>query len=158
MNPTFAKALFTLGALLGSSLPATAGDEARKPVVPLLPAYRQECAACHVAYAPGLLPAASWRALMTRLPQHFGTDASLDPSTVAELSAWLVSNAATREGMRTPPPDDRITRAAWFAREHGEITPSAWLRAAVRGPSNCIACHARADQGIFDEHDVRIPR
>ena len=29
--------------------------------VPMLAAYQQECSACHMAYPPGLLPAASWQ-------------------------------------------------------------------------------------------------
>ena len=44
----------------------------------LLPAYVQECGSCHVPYPPGLLPNESWQRLMANLPQHFGTDASLD--------------------------------------------------------------------------------
>src|SRR3989344_6200999 len=47
-------------------------------------AYTQECAACHTAYPPGLLPAASWNRVMTGLAQHYGTDASLDAATVRQ--------------------------------------------------------------------------
>ena len=60
----------------------------------MLPKYQQECAACHLAYPPGLLPAASWQRLMGNLPQHFGTDASLDPATVKEIGQWLQAHAA----------------------------------------------------------------
>ena len=57
------------------------------------PAYTQECASCHTAYPPGLLPAPSWRRLLNNLPRHFGTDASLDAATVRELSGWLQAHA-----------------------------------------------------------------
>lgn len=156
-------ALLLAGALVAAAtLPRPArADESRVAAVPLLPAYKQECAACHVAYPPGLLPAASWQRLMTNLPRHFGTDASVDAATLKDLSAWLTANAGTSKRVRrdpTPPPDDRITRSAWFQREHREVSAATWKLAAVKSPSNCAACHTRADQGAFNEHDIRIPR
>ena len=44
-------------------------------------------------YPPSLLPARSWRAIMGRLDQHFGADASLDPKAVADLTAFLHQHA-----------------------------------------------------------------
>jgi hypothetical protein len=35
-----------------------------------LPIYKQECAACHLAYPPGLLPARSWSRIMSGLDKH----------------------------------------------------------------------------------------
>jgi cytochrome b len=68
-----------------------------RPSVPLLPQHKQECAACHMAFPPGALPAASWQRIkrMSNLPRHYGTDASLDAATVRELSAWLKTHAGT---------------------------------------------------------------
>ena len=137
------------------------GDEAASLRTPMPATYRDECAACHVAYPPGLLPAASWRNLMSNLPRHFGADASLDPSTVKELVGWLEANAGTdRKVRRDPgsPPEDRITRSSWFVHEHDEVAPATWKLPAVKSPSNCTACHGGADQGDFSEHRVRIPR
>ncbi len=147
--------LAVLGAIAG---PSSAEEARRDARVTLLPAYSKECAACHTAYPPGLLPAPSWRHIMDNLPRHFGTDASLDAATVATLSSWLVAHAATGRRAGSPPAEDRITRSAWFAREHREIAPAVWRRPAVNSPSNCTACHVRANQGEFNEHDVRIPR
>ena len=36
------------------------------------------------------------------------------------------------EGAEPPPPDDRITRSAWFARKHDEVAPATWRRASIR--------------------------
>ena len=142
-----------------ASLPAARAEEgARLAQAPALPKYQQECAACHVAFPPGLLPAASWQRLMSNLPRHFGTDASLDAATEKEISTWLTQNAATRKRMATPPPEDRITRAAWFGRQHDEVPAETWKRASIKSAANCSACHSRADQGDFDEDNVRIPR
>ncbi|MBC5784714.1 diheme cytochrome c [Ramlibacter sp. USB13] len=137
-------------------VPALADE--RRAAVPLLPQYRSECAACHIAYPPGMLPAASWQRLMANLPQHFGTDASLDAATVQSISHWLQANAGTYKRVREEPPQDRITRSAWFQRKHDDVSPATWKLPAVKSPANCAACHTTADQGVFDEHRVRIPR
>ncbi len=127
-------------------------------MVPLLPQYKQECAACHTAYPPTLMPAASWKRIMGSLDRHFGTDASLDAATVQTLSTWITANAGTYKRVREAPPQDRITRTAWFARKHDEVAPSTWKLPAVKSPANCGACHTTADQGDFNEHQIRIPR
>jgi hypothetical protein len=133
-------------------------DGHRAATAPRLPAYQQECAACHVAYPPGMLQAASWKRLMDNLPRHFGSDASLDGATAKQIAAWLAANAGTFKRVREEPPQDRITRSAWFARKHDEVPATAWRSPAVKSPANCNACHAQANQGDFDEDRVRIPR
>jgi hypothetical protein len=137
---------------------AFADEGANRTRVPMSPKYLQECAACHVAYAPGLLPAASWQRLIDNLPRHFGTDASLDATTARELSSGLVAQAATGKRAREAPPQDRITLSAWFTREHDELTSATWKLPAVKSASNCAACHTQAEQGDFSERNVRIPR
>lgn len=137
---------------------AIADDGSRIAPVTVLPKYKTECSACHMAYPPGLLPASAWQRVMANLPHHYGTDASLDDATVKELSTWLGANAATNRRLREQPPDDRITRSAWFVRQHDEVPASTWKRPAIRSASNCAACHTGADQGDFNERNVRIPR
>jgi Dihaem cytochrome c len=152
------KNVHTTTALLALAASASlAQADSFRSVTPL-PVYTQECASCHVAYPPGLLPATSWQRLMGRLSTHYGTDASLDPTMTAALAAWLGANAGTGKRAREEPAQDRITRSAWFVREHREVGAEAWRRPAIQSPSNCAACHPRADQGDFDEHRIRIPR
>ncbi len=151
------KLLLSLGLLSLAGLSLADGDRSR-PVLPLLPVYKQECAACHLAYPPGMLPAASWQRITANLPTHYGTDASLDPATVSELNRWLVANAGTYKRVREVPPEDRITRSAWFVRKHDEVPAAAWKRASVKSAANCAACHGGAEKGDFSEDLVRIPR
>ena len=125
---------------------------------PLSSRYVEECAACHVPFPPSMLSAGSWQRIMQGLSRHFGTNASLEPAVRDEIAAWLASNAGTGRRTEPNPPQDRITRSAAFARKHHEVPPAAWTRAPVGRPSNCTACHPRAEQGDFNEHDVRIPR
>ncbi|HET7866414.1 MAG TPA: diheme cytochrome c [Burkholderiaceae bacterium] len=148
-----------LAAVLAAlSQAATAGERGAPPAAPLLPAYQAECSGCHVAYPPGLLPAASWQRVMQTLPQHYGADASLDPAQAAALSAWLQAHAGTSRRAAVAPPEDRITRSAWFIRKHDEVPAAAWQRPSIKSAANCGACHPKADQGDFNEHQVRIPR
>ncbi len=137
---------------------AQADDGRRAAQVLLLPSYKSECAACHVAYPPGMHPASSWQRLVTHLPNHFGTDASLDPAAVKELSTWLSANAAKGRQAVESPPADRITRSAYFTRQHDEVPAATWKRASIKSAANCAACHIGADRGDFNEHNVRIPR
>lgn len=149
------------GALALAAAGTTLADDQAGARVLLLPVYQQECAACHLAYPPGLLPAASWRRLMGKLPRHFGTDASVDAATLKQLSSWLEANAGSYKKVArdpTPPPQDRITKAAWFVREHDEVPAATWARPAIKSAANCAACHTRADQGEFREPDIRSPR
>ncbi|HJW10672.1 MAG TPA: diheme cytochrome c [Albitalea sp.] len=136
---------------------AWADGDARLSRVPANPTYQQECGACHIAYPPALLPAASWQRIVSGLPHHYGTDASLDPATLKTLSAWLGANAGATRRVGEPP-QDRITRSAWFVREHDEVSPATWKLPAVKSAARCEACHTQAPQGDFNEHSVRIPR
>ena len=126
--------------------------------VQVLPVYKQECAACHMAYPPGMLPAASWQRIMLGLDKHYGSDASMAPEQVQQVSAWLKANAGTYKRVREEPPQDRITRSAWFAHKHREVDPAVWKRLSVKSAAQCEACHTQAENGNFDEHHVRIPR
>jgi len=117
------------------------------------PAYAKECGACHLAYPPSMLPAASWRRMMGELDRHFGQNAELDDPARARLEGWLVAGAGQAGG--TP---QRITLLPWFVEEHREVTPAVVARPSVRSLANCAACHQGAAQWEFDEDRVRIPR
>lgn len=126
--------------------------------VPMLPLYKQECGACHMAYPPGMLPAASWGRIMRGLEHHYGIDAALEPAQVQQVSAWLQELAGTHKRVREQPAQDRITQSAWFVRKHREVSAAVWKRASIKSAAQCSACHSQAEQGDFDEDAVRIPR
>jgi len=130
--------------------------------------YRAECGSCHMAYPPGLLPARSWETLMTGLADHFGDNAELDPDTVATLRKYLVENAADKVDsrrsakiVRSIAADKaplRISETPYFQAKHDEI-PARMVKdnPKVKSFANCAACHTKAEQGDFNEHNVRIP-
>lgn len=145
-------------ATLLASAPVRADSEHEGRHTPLTPQYRQECGACHTAYAPRLLPAASWQRIMKGLDRHYGSDASMDAASTRQIGDWLQANAGTgRRVSQDGPPQDRISRAAWFEREHRHIPAAAWTHRSVGSAANCTACHTDADQGRFGEHSLRVP-
>ena len=97
-----------MGLLAASCLGAAHGASSSAGAAPLAK-YQQECAACHIAYPAGMLPAASWQRLMGTLGKHYGADASLDEATTREIGAWLKTQAGTYKRVSEEPPQDRIT-------------------------------------------------
>ncbi len=125
--------------------------------------YKSECGACHMAFQPQMLPRRSWARLMAGLADHFGEDASLEPTVRGEIARYLDANAgdvsgsrAGRKFLRGLPPDAaplRITELPRWRREHRphEVPPSAWRRPEVGSKANCAACHGYAARGYYDD-------
>ncbi|WP_207062243.1 diheme cytochrome c [Motiliproteus sp. SC1-56] len=129
--------------------------------------YVEECGSCHLAYPAGLLPAASWRALMNGLADHFGDNAELLPEDQQAIETYLLARAADRgayrnrrfaAGVRDGAVPLRITELPYFRNEHDEINPR-WVaqNPEVGGFSQCDRCHQTAAEGRFDEDYVAIP-
>ena len=143
------------------------GSNARPGVAPVdFSLYRNECGSCHMAYQPGLLPAYSWEHLMFGLDNHFGENAELEDPERKAILGYLLDHAAGRSnyrvsnkmlrGIRGVP--QRISELPYFVHEHREIPPRLVSgNPKVRSFSNCNACHTRAGDGSYDEHQVNIP-
>jgi len=140
------------------------GDKNLKPVNSA--AYTDSCGACHFAYQPELLPAASWKKILEGTDDHFGETVDLDEGARLEISGYLASNAADKSsaklageimgclGGTTPL---RISDIPCIRKEHHEITPQTVQRKSVGSLSNCIACHRTAESGVYDDDNVSIP-
>ena len=107
----------------------------RLAVAPLDPTYREECGACHMAYPPVLLPAASWDRIMSGLDDHFGDNAELDARTREQLLGYLSTTAREGDG-------------SWAAHK---------LRRGLDESSAPLPTRRSSDLGsLFDEDRVRI--
>lgn len=124
------------------------------------PTYKKECGACHMAFQPGFLPKRSWEAVMGGLKDHFGENAALDAATTEAITKYLVANAADARdpaprilrGVDANATPLRITETPWWRREHEkEVRPEAFLNPKVGSKANCIACHAGADKGVYED-------
>ncbi|MES2919544.1 MAG: diheme cytochrome c [Pseudomonadota bacterium] len=153
------------GAWLALLLPLAGLALADGPRLPPLQnqLWQQECGSCHLAYHPGLLPAASWTAVMDGLGHHFGSDASLAADEEAALRRFLTAHAGTGKQGRAAAGQDgkpllRISQMPWFRHEHSEeLPPGVWTRKEVGSPANCAACHGDAASGRFSEREIRVP-
>ena len=146
---------FLLFLVLIWTLPASAAKFSMPSDAPK--SYEAECSSCHMAYSPSLLGQKNWQSIMSSLDKHFGTDASIDVKTNAEITQWLTKNAATNQKYSAIATDNRISKSAWFIREHSEVKVDVWKRVGVKSPSNCAACHTDTAKGSFNEDNIRIP-
>lgn len=119
---------------------------------------KNECASCHMIYPPAFLPKESWVRIMGSLDKHYGTDASIDPQDLKEVSQWLIKYAGTYKRVSEAPPNDRMTESVWFIKKHKKITQATWQLAQVKSKSNCMACHTTADKGQYDDNFIKVPK
>jgi hypothetical protein len=129
--------------------------------------YKEECGACHFVYQPELLPSASWLKIMTNLADHFGESIELDDDSRKAISDYLKSNSAEYSsakravkimrslGNQAPL---RITDIPYIREKHHEISPNVLKRESIGSLSNCSACHTTAENGIYEDDDVKIPK
>ena len=132
---------------------------AERPLIPanVLPAYKNECASCHMAYPPAMLSKSSWQRIMGSLDKHYGTDASVDSATERQIGVWLQSLGGSYKRVKASSPADRLTTTQWFEKKHRKIDKAVWTRKSVNGKAQCQACHQGADIGNFEDDGARIP-
>ncbi len=130
--------------------------------------YQQECASCHMAYPPGLLPARSWQRLMSNLADHFGDNAELAAEDQTAITAFLVTHAADHApekrarkiaaSLRSGDTPLRITEIPYIKSKHREL-PTHLVNGnpRVKSLAQCNACHTRAEQGSYSESQIDIP-
>ena len=129
--------------------------------------YSENCGSCHFTYQPGLLPSGSWDKILSSLPGHFGEELSLDEEARKTIGQYLKTNAADHSPARIsakiirslgPQTPLRITQIPYIRHEHHEIRPAVLARESIGSLSNCAACHTTAENGIYDDDNVTIPR
>ena len=122
------------------------------------PSVKQECASCHTLYPPAFLPVDSWKRIMAGLEKHYGTDASVDAKTNLAITQWLTQYGGTYKRVAGAPPNDRITESPWFIKKHNGVSASVWKNPKVKSASNCTACHTAANDGIYEDDSIKIPK
>ena len=159
MNLPYRPLVLGISVLAFSAAVLAGGNHYYKPVTD--PVVSEECGSCHMAFAPSMLPASSWKRMMANLDNHFGDDASVDAQTAARISRYLVANAADAGGrqyagkmLRGVALDNaplRITELPKWVSEHREVSAREWRHKEVRSKANCVACHSEAARGYYDD-------
>ena len=134
-----------------SLLPITANAIAPLPAVTHA-SWKEKCGDCHMLYHPGLLPARSWQRLMDGMKSHFGRNVGMDAALRADITAFLLANAADRSGsalsqaiVQSLSASDRPTRISttrWFEATHANIRK-------VEHFDSCVVCHRESQAGDF---------
>ncbi len=130
------------------------------------PVYEEECGACHFVYQPELLPSASWIQILANLDDHFLEVVELDDDSRKTIVGYLKLNSAEyssakravkiMRSLRNQVPL-RITEIPYIKEKHHELNPEIFKRESIGSLSNCIACHTTAEDGIYDDDNVKIP-
>jgi len=129
--------------------------------------YKEECGGCHFPYQPELLPSASWRKLVAGLDDHFGMPVAFDDGSKSAILDYLTANGAERSSakravriMRSLGSDvpSRITDIPYIRKKHHKIAASVLERESIGSLSNCTACHRTAEEGIYDDDNVTVPK
>ena len=126
--------------------------------------YINECSDCHEIYHPSLLPAASWRKLITHLDEHFGEDASLDHHTAGNIARYLYqfsaekwnTEAANRLRIVDKANPFQITATPYWQYRHANIDNK--IFSAIGGKGRCSACHNDAATGLFADAKIELPK
>ncbi|MBF0354229.1 MAG: cytochrome C [Alphaproteobacteria bacterium] len=120
----------------------------------------KECASCHLAFSAGWLTQESWKKVMGSLDNHFGDDARLPEERRAAVESVLLAGAGdAKTGRASPflksvkgdPAPIRLTETFGFQRKHGKIKLGAAAMARIKSLANCVACHPKAAEGVFED-------
>ncbi len=134
-----------------------------------IPKYKEHCGACHFPYQAELLPSGSWEKILSGTDNHFGEKIEIDPDSKNIISKYLKNSAADYSsiklsskimkslGNQTPM---RITDIPYIKKKHNDISPNILNNKSISigSLSNCSACHKTADQGIYKDDNVTIPK
>lgn len=131
------------------------------------PLYLKECASCHFAYQPALLPKASWQEMMKNLSNHYGVDASLDEEDMQKILQYLEQNSLEnsfskrakkiKRSMQEGVVYTSIQELPYFKKKHRKIPVHLIEQKEVKSLARCNACHKEAQNGIYDDRTVNIP-
>jgi len=141
------------------------GSKQLQPVTS--PAYKEACEGCHFAYQPELLPTASWTKLLSGFDDHFGQPLDIDSETLATLTDYLGGNGADKSSSRQATKimkslgggvPMRITDVPYIRGQHHKISSDVFSRKSIGSLSNCSACHRTAENGVYDDDFVEIPK
>jgi hypothetical protein len=129
--------------------------------------YKETCGAWHFAYQPELLPSPSWENIINRPDDHFGESLELDEETRKSVLGYLQENAAdqstskrSQKNLRSCRDQEpkRITEIPYIKDKHHDIAKGTIKAEAMGSLSNCTACHLRAEEGIYDDDFVVVPK
>ncbi len=126
--------------------------------------FYDECIACHTLYPPYLLPANSWKVMMTNLEDHFGDDASLDEDVNKSITKFLLNNSSELSTHKAAVKvlsslKDKntiaITKTPFWKKTHNDIDKKVFKSERVKSKANCKVCHSDIEKGKIENENVK---
>jgi hypothetical protein len=99
---------------------------------------------------------------MDGLASHFGENATLGTPVKQQITDYLVAHAADSpggnshyiRGLRASQTPLRITETPyWIGKHRNEVAAADFSSPNVKSKANCVACHAGAARGLYDDDD-----
>ena len=100
--------------------------------------YLQNCATCHVALPPEVMPSETWRTLLLEPEQHYGRQIERIERPFITI-VWNYLLAFSRSLNKNEPKPFRVSESRYFKILHPQVKLPQPLNA-----SGCIACHPGA--------------
>jgi hypothetical protein len=159
LSAPFHRWLAALTVVALAAIAATAwATEPPEPPGPLRPSNAgappalKQCGECHMVFSSRMLPSRSWAAILSKMDDHFGEDATIPQKDLDEIRAFLTTHAADspnatprdRHFMSELLPDStplRITATPWWNQVHADFDFEGVKHSTVKSAANCLACH-----------------
>lgn len=105
---------------------------------------------------------------MANLQNHYGSDASLDESEHKDLLEYILANSSDKameykrsakitKSLQSGVLYESITQIPYHIKKHKNLEKWMITQKEVKSLSNCIACHKKAEQGIYGKKSIEIP-
>lgn len=117
--------------------------------------YNEICGSCHFPYQPGLLPAVSWKKIMSDVDNHYGNKLTLSPVEFNTMTRYLIDNSAGRvndeisnnilQTLKHEPVVTRITKIPYIVNKHIQLDDEV----KKKHFGQCDSCHQKAAQGKY---------
>jgi hypothetical protein len=102
--------------------------------------YLETCAKCHVPIPPSVLPTETWRDILSKPQNHYGTSLP-EVVSITQLTIWEYLRTFSRILNRDEPKPKFVAQSRYFKALH----PKVELPKPVTHQS-CIVCHPNAQQ------------
>lgn len=135
--------------------PLFSNEIAHKDYQTLAPVMTKECKECHVFYPPNLTSLTTQMNILNDLPNHFGTDASLDDETLAKIIIETKKLAPQKSAFRFEDlaNNESITKTDRYKHEHEEFEDD-WLKEHKIKKTDCKACHTNFEKGSITPFEL----
>jgi cytochrome b len=127
--------------------------------------WHKECGSCHLAYAPSMLPIASWQRMLDEQEKHFGEDLGISAATSARLIEHAKATPAPSWGawkLASSVPAGQapleVSGTPFWKAVHASLPETAFRPPLSAGKHECEACHRDAASGKFHPRMIQLSK